>query len=167
MRVPLSHVQARELDNRFPYASAEKFNRDIKKLGLTARATAAITLHAALMRSRTMPPDDPAHSARGASHGAAVPRSKLSLAAADRQPVIAGPVPDPDHGDRQRARVRADGAGGLNYCSNAIKYVPDLTNIVAFKEYAEADALDAETVSAAENLDHVIQNLNRKFAEGT
>ncbi len=31
---------------------------------------------------------------------------------------------------------------------------------------AEADALDSETVSAAENLDHVIQNLNRKFAEG-
>ena len=43
----------------------------------------------------------------------------------------------------------------------------DLTHIVAFKEYAEADALDAETVWAAENLDHVIQNLNRKLAEGT
>ena len=63
--------------------------------------------------------------------------------------------------------VRMVRAGGLNYCSNAIKYVPDLTNIVAFKEYAEADALDAETVSAAETLDHVIQNLNSKLAEGT
>ena len=49
--------------------------KDIKKLGLTARATAAIALHAALMRSCAMPPDDPAHSARGASHSAAVPRS--------------------------------------------------------------------------------------------
>ena len=28
--------------------------------------------------------------------------------------------------------VRMVRAGGLNYCSNAIKYVPDLTNIVAF-----------------------------------
>jgi hypothetical protein len=92
------------------------------------------------MRSCAMPPDDPAHSARGASHGVRTGRVRLQTG---KPSYVRGPVPDRDHGDRQRARARAECcAGGLNHCPSAIKYVRDPASVVAFSECAEADALD-------------------------
>jgi WASH complex subunit 7 len=110
-----------ELDNQYPYDRAEKFNRDIKKLGMTPEG----------------------------------------LSYLDQFRMLITEV------GNALGYVRMVRAGGLNYCSNAIKYVPDLNNILEFKELSAADGLDEETVTAAENLDQVLTNLSRSFAEGT
>jgi WASH complex subunit 7 len=79
-------------------------------------------------------------------------------------------------------------SAGLNYCSNAIQFVPDLDAITAFEPLAgagraevpaadggdepEEDAIEgaglsAATVAAARTLDKVVNNLSTNFAEGT
>ena len=110
-----------KLDNQYPYERAEKFNRDIKKLGVTEQG----------------------------------------LSYLDQFRMLITEV------GNALGYVRMVRAGGLNYCSNAIKYVPDLNNILNFSEHATAAGLDDETCTAAENLDSVLTNLSRSFAEGT
>tara|TARA_B110000208_G_scaffold138137_1_gene166759 strand:+ start:559 stop:1164 length:606 start_codon:yes stop_codon:yes gene_type:complete len=84
--------------------------------------------------------------------------------------------------------VRMVRSAGLNYCSNAIQFVPDLENIIAFEpragtgapavpaadggdepeeEEIEGAGLSSATVAAARTLDKVVNNLSTNFAEGT
>lgn len=62
--------------------------------------------------------------------------------------------------------VRMIRSGGLLYCSNAIKFVPDLKNIVDFEDLVAKERLAAETKTSAENLDMSIQNLTQSFEGG-
>eukprot|EP01132_Coremiostelium_polycephalum_P005975 gene5975-7444_t len=68
--------------------------------------------------------------------------------------------------------IRLVRSGGLYYCSNAIKFVPDLKKIPNFQELVvgtkEGSVLPpAETIEAAKNLDSIIQNLAANVSEGT
>ena len=63
--------------------------------------------------------------------------------------------------------VRMIRSGGINTCSRAIEFVPDLDDIVSFEEQVKAESLPQETVEAAKNLDTCLGNLSKNFAEGT
>jgi len=62
--------------------------------------------------------------------------------------------------------VRMIRSGGMLYTSNAIQFVPDLSDIQRFSDMAQADNLSGDTVAAAENLDSVVNNLSQNFSEG-
>jgi len=62
--------------------------------------------------------------------------------------------------------VRMIRAGGLNYCSAAISLVPNLQKIPSFVDQTKDElGLSGDTKQAAENLDEVIVDLVKKFAE--
>ncbi|CAG5126289.1 unnamed protein product, partial [Candidula unifasciata] len=63
--------------------------------------------------------------------------------------------------------VRMIRSGGLHCCSNAIRFIPDLEDIINFEEACKEENLSSETQTAAKNLDNVINNLAKNFAEGT
>eukprot|EP00742_Colponemidia_sp_Colp-10_P007056 GILJ01007574.1.p1 GENE.GILJ01007574.1~~GILJ01007574.1.p1 ORF type:complete len:1186 (+),score=205.74 GILJ01007574.1:74-3559(+) len=63
--------------------------------------------------------------------------------------------------------VRMVRSAGLHHCSNAIKFVPDLADIISFEENAKQGGLSAESVEAAKNLDRCVNTLSKNFAEGT
>ncbi|XP_072038890.1 WASH complex subunit 4-like [Amphiura filiformis] len=63
--------------------------------------------------------------------------------------------------------IRMIRSGGLRCCSNAIRFVPDLEDIVNFEELVTEETLSDEAKEAAKNLDSVIGNLTKNFAEGT
>uniref|UniRef100_T1J3X6 WASH complex subunit 4 n=1 Tax=Strigamia maritima TaxID=126957 RepID=T1J3X6_STRMM len=63
--------------------------------------------------------------------------------------------------------VRMIRSGGLHCCSNAIRFIPDLEDIVNFEEMCKEEGLSTESQVAAQNLDTVISNLSKNFAEGT
>ena len=65
------------------------------------------------------------------------------------------------------AFVRMIRSGGLNTCSHAIEFVPDLDDIVSFEEQVKAEQLSSETEEAAKNFDTCLENLSKNFAEGT
>ncbi len=44
--------------------------------------------------------------------------------------------------------IRTIRSGGFHYISNAIKFVPDLEDILNFEEHATKENLSAETVEA-------------------
>uniref|UniRef100_A0A1I8F6Z2 WASH-7_C domain-containing protein n=1 Tax=Macrostomum lignano TaxID=282301 RepID=A0A1I8F6Z2_9PLAT len=69
-----------------------------------------------------------------------------------------GPFSAAHHADRQRhaANVRMIRSGGLNCCSSAIRFVPDLEDIPAFEELASKAGLKPGTVTAAQQLDQTI-----------
>eukprot|EP01006_Ploeotia_vitrea_P049070 TRINITY_DN67306_c3_g4_i3.p1 TRINITY_DN67306_c3_g4~~TRINITY_DN67306_c3_g4_i3.p1 ORF type:complete len:1284 (+),score=789.38 TRINITY_DN67306_c3_g4_i3:263-4114(+) len=128
-----------KLDNKFPYVRAEKFNRAIRKLGVTDEGATFLDQF--------------------------------------RQQIT-------EIGNAL-AYVRMVRSGGLQQCSDSIRFVPDLSENVSFKESVSAGAgidgadeldekqremlpeLSAETKAAAANLDNVLQDLSKNFAEGT
>lgn len=65
--------------------------------------------------------------------------------------------------------VRMIRSGGLNYCSNTIRFVPDLDDIVSFEQYSSElkSKLSDQTVLASKNLDLVTNNLVKNFSEST
>ncbi|CAH1784090.1 unnamed protein product, partial [Owenia fusiformis] len=63
--------------------------------------------------------------------------------------------------------VRMIRSGGLHCCSNAIRFIPDLEDIVTFEELCKEENLSIECQKAAKTLDDVISNLSKNFAEGT
>ncbi|MEE6480161.1 hypothetical protein FKM82_012478, partial [Ascaphus truei] len=63
--------------------------------------------------------------------------------------------------------VRMIRSGGLHCCSNAIRFVPDLEDIVNFEELVKEESLSEETQKAARQLDFVLSDLTRNSAEGT
>eukprot|EP00301_Raphidiophrys_heterophryoidea_P006710 c12682_g1_i1.p1 GENE.c12682_g1_i1~~c12682_g1_i1.p1 ORF type:complete len:1163 (-),score=343.91 c12682_g1_i1:309-3629(-) len=63
--------------------------------------------------------------------------------------------------------VRMVRSGGQHYCSNAIKFVPDLQNIANFPDMVETSGLATETLHSAKNLNAMIHGLLDSFTEGT
>lgn len=63
--------------------------------------------------------------------------------------------------------IRMIRSGGLHCTSNAIRFVPDLEDIVGFQEYSQQSNLPPETETACNQLDGVISDLATNFAEGT
>ena len=63
--------------------------------------------------------------------------------------------------------IRMIRSGGLNMCSNAIGFIPDLEDIEPFAEMLDDNSVSEETKVAARNLDSIVQNLAKRFAEGS
>jgi len=63
--------------------------------------------------------------------------------------------------------VRMIRSGGLNFTSNAIKFVPDLQEIPHFNPLVIKENLSETTAEAARLLDQSIENLVKNFSEGT
>uniref|UniRef100_A0A1I8FIR3 WASH-7_mid domain-containing protein n=1 Tax=Macrostomum lignano TaxID=282301 RepID=A0A1I8FIR3_9PLAT len=62
--------------------------------------------------------------------------------------------------------VRMIRSGGLNCCSSAIRFVPDLEDIPAFEELASKAGLSQGTVTAAQQLDQTVAGLVKNYSEG-
>jgi len=58
-------------------------------------------------------------------------------------------------------------SGGLQYLSGAIKFVPDLTDIMGFENECKEDKMTEGTTQAAKNLDDAIDHLVKPFTEGS
>eukprot|EP00112_Aurelia_sp_Birch-Aquarium-sp1_P010618 Seg226.22 transcript_id=Seg226.22/GoldUCD/mRNA.D3Y31 product="WASH complex subunit 4" protein_id=Seg226.22/GoldUCD/D3Y31 len=63
--------------------------------------------------------------------------------------------------------IRMIRSGGLHYVSNAVRFVPDLEDIVNFEELTTEAKLGEETTGAAKKVDGAISDLTKNFAEGT
>uniref|UniRef100_A0A914VWE5 WASH complex subunit 7 n=1 Tax=Plectus sambesii TaxID=2011161 RepID=A0A914VWE5_9BILA len=63
--------------------------------------------------------------------------------------------------------VRLVRAGGLQACSQAIHFIPDLDDIVSLAPLVEQAHLSTETLQAAQIFDTLVSDLVKNFAEGT
>ena len=109
-----------ELSFRYPFDRAERFNKDIRKLGTTDG-------------------------------------NKTYL---DRFRILVTQI------GNAMGYVRMIRSGGLLACARAMKFVPDLQNIVSFEELSEKEGLSPETTAAAKTLDLAIANLSQSFEGG-
>uniref|UniRef100_A0A3B4A457 Uncharacterized protein n=1 Tax=Periophthalmus magnuspinnatus TaxID=409849 RepID=A0A3B4A457_9GOBI len=108
-------------DQKYPFERAEKFNRGIRKLGITPDGQSYLDQFRQLI-------------------------SQIGNA---------------------MGYVRMIRSGGLHCCSSAIRFVPDLEDIVNFEELVKEEGLSAETQRAASVLDSVLGDLTSNSAEGT
>uniref|UniRef100_A0A8B9LYJ5 WASH complex subunit 7 n=1 Tax=Accipiter nisus TaxID=211598 RepID=A0A8B9LYJ5_9AVES len=108
-------------DHKYPFERADKFNRGIRKLGITPDGQSYLDQFRQLI-------------------------SQIGNA---------------------MGYVRMIRSGGLHCCSSAIRFVPDLEDIVNFEELVKEEGLSEETQKAARQLDSVLGDLARNFAEGT
>nr|KAG5706407.1 hypothetical protein BaRGS_033168 [Batillaria attramentaria] len=113
-----NHMQT---DQKYPYERADKFNKGIRKLGLTPDGESYLDQFRTLI-------------------------TQIGNA---------------------MGYIRMVRSGGLHCCSNAIRFIPDLEDIVTFEELSREEGLSAECQRASANLDNVIENLAKNFAEGT
>ncbi|XP_075894005.1 WASH complex subunit 4 [Nelusetta ayraudi] len=108
-------------DQKYPFERAEKFNRGIRKLGITPEGQSYLDQFRQLI-------------------------SQIGNA---------------------MGYVRMIRSGGLHCCSSAIRFVPDLEDIVNFEELVKEEGLSEETQKAASVLDSVLGDLTSNSAEGT
>uniref|UniRef100_A0A8B9JC50 WASH complex subunit 4 n=1 Tax=Astyanax mexicanus TaxID=7994 RepID=A0A8B9JC50_ASTMX len=108
-------------DQKYPFERAEKFNRGIRKLGITPDGQSYLDQFRQLI-------------------------SQIGNA---------------------MGYVRMIRSGGLHCCSSAIRFVPDLEDIVNFEELVKEESLSDETQKAASVLDSVLSDLTTNSAEGT
>ncbi|XP_034032903.1 WASH complex subunit 4 [Thalassophryne amazonica] len=108
-------------DQKYPFERAEKFNRGIRKLGITPDGQSYLDQFRQLI-------------------------SQIGNA---------------------MGYVRMIRSGGLHCCSSAIKFVPDLEDIVNFEELVKEEGLSEETQRASSILDSVLGDLTSNSAEGT
>uniref|UniRef100_A0A4W4GUC8 WASH complex subunit 4 n=1 Tax=Electrophorus electricus TaxID=8005 RepID=A0A4W4GUC8_ELEEL len=108
-------------DQKYPFERAEKFNRGIRKLGITPDGQSYLDQFRQLI-------------------------SQIGNA---------------------MGYVRMIRSGGLHCCSSAIRFVPDLEDIVNFEELVKEEGLSKETQRAASLLDCVLSDLTSNSAEGT
>uniref|UniRef100_A0A3B4E036 WASH complex subunit 4 n=1 Tax=Pygocentrus nattereri TaxID=42514 RepID=A0A3B4E036_PYGNA len=108
-------------DQKYPFERAEKFNRGIRKLGITPDGQSYLDQFRQLI-------------------------SQIGNA---------------------MGYVRMIRSGGLHCCSSAIRFVPDLEDIVNFEELVKEEGLSEETQKAASLLDSVLSDLTSNSAEGT
>uniref|UniRef100_A0A4W6ESX5 WASH complex subunit 4 n=1 Tax=Lates calcarifer TaxID=8187 RepID=A0A4W6ESX5_LATCA len=108
-------------DQKYPFERAEKFNRGIRKLGITPDGQSYLDQFRQLI-------------------------SQIGNA---------------------MGYVRMIRSGGLHCCSSAIRFVPDLEDIVNFEELVKEEGLSEETQRAASVLDSVLGDLTSNSAEGT
>ncbi|XP_067685139.1 WASH complex subunit 4-like isoform X2 [Haliotis asinina] len=113
-----NHMQT---DQKYPFERADKFNKGIRKLGLTPDGESYLDQFRTLI-------------------------TQIGNA---------------------MGYIRMIRSGGLHCCSNAIRFIPDIEDIVNFEELSREEGLSAECQAAAKNLDNVIGNLAKNFAEGT
>nr|XP_055047573.1 WASH complex subunit 4 [Misgurnus anguillicaudatus] len=110
-----------QTDQKYPFDRAEKFNRGIRKLGLTPDGQSYLDQFRQLI-------------------------SQIGNA---------------------MGYVRMIRSGGLHCCSSAIRFVPDLEDIVNFEELVKEEGLSEETQKSASQLDSVLSDLTSSSAEGT
>ncbi|KAK1167172.1 WASH complex subunit 4-like [Acipenser oxyrinchus oxyrinchus] len=110
-----------QTDQKYPFERAEKFNRGIRKLGITPDGQSYLDQFRQLI-------------------------SQIGNA---------------------MGYVRMIRSGGLHCCSNAIRFVPDLEDIVNFEELVKEEGLSDETQKSARVLDSVLGDLTSNSAEGT
>ncbi|XP_039617760.1 WASH complex subunit 4 [Polypterus senegalus] len=110
-----------QIDQKYPFERAEKFNRGIRKLGITPDGQSYLDQFRQLI-------------------------SQIGNA---------------------MGYVRMIRSGGLHCCSNAIRFVPDLEDIVNFEELVKEEGLSEETQKASSILDSVLSDLTSNSAEGT
>ncbi|TWW75650.1 WASH complex subunit 4 [Takifugu flavidus] len=108
-------------DQKYPFERAEKFNRGIRKLGITPDGQSYLDQFRQLI----------------------------------------------SHIGNAMGYVRMIRSGGLHCCSSAIRFVPDLEDIVNFEELVKEEGLSEETQRAASVLDSVLGDLTSNSAEGT
>uniref|UniRef100_A0ABI7ZS81 WASH complex subunit 4 n=1 Tax=Felis catus TaxID=9685 RepID=A0ABI7ZS81_FELCA len=108
-------------DHKYPFERAEKFNRGIRKLGITPEGQSYLDQFRQLI-------------------------SQIGNA---------------------MGYIRMIRSGGLHCSSNAIRFVPDLEDIVNFEELVKEEGLAEETLRAARHLDSVLSDHTRNSAEGT
>ncbi|KAM6961159.1 WASH complex subunit 4 [Aplochiton taeniatus] len=108
-------------DQKYPFDRAEKFNRGIRKLGISPDGQSYLDQFRQLI-------------------------SQIGNA---------------------MGYVRMIRSGGLHCCSSAIRFVPDLEDIVNFEELVKEEGLSEETQKAASVLDSVLGDLTSNSAEGT
>ncbi|XP_020600408.1 WASH complex subunit 4-like, partial [Orbicella faveolata] len=108
-------------DQKYPFERAEKFNKGIRKLGLTPDG------HTYLDQFRVL-------------------ISQIGNA---------------------MGYIRMIRSGGLHCCSNAIRFVPDLEDIVSFEELVTEENLSEESKQASKILDAAINDLAKNFAGAT
>ncbi|XP_064632766.1 WASH complex subunit 4-like isoform X2 [Lineus longissimus] len=110
-----------QTDQKYPFERADKFNKGIRKLGLT--------------------PD--------------------GLSYLDQFRLLVSQI------GNAMGYIRMVRSGGLHCCSNAIRFIPDLEDIIPFEELCKEENLSLECQRAGKQLDDVISNLTKNFAEGT
>uniref|UniRef100_A0A9L0R513 WASH complex subunit 4 n=1 Tax=Equus caballus TaxID=9796 RepID=A0A9L0R513_HORSE len=115
-----AHLPSQTLE-QYPFERAEKFNRGIRKLGITPEGQSYLDQFRQLI-------------------------SQIGNA---------------------MGYVRMIRSGGLHCSSNAIRFVPDLEDIVNFEELVKEEGLAEETLKAARHLDSVLSDHTRNSAEGT
>ncbi|XP_034984556.2 WASH complex subunit 4 isoform X1 [Zootoca vivipara] len=108
-------------DHKYPFERAEKFNRGIRKLGITPDGQSYLDQFRQLI-------------------------SQIGNA---------------------MGYVRMIRSGGLHCCSSAIRFVPDIEDIINFEELVKEEGLAEETQKGARQLDSVLGDLTRNSAEGT
>ncbi|KAK3730652.1 hypothetical protein QZH41_008272, partial [Actinostola sp. cb2023] len=108
-------------DQKYPFERAEKFNKGIRKLGLS--------------------PD--------------------GVTYLDQFRILIGQI------GNAMGYIRMIRSGGLHCCSNAIRFVPDLEDIVLFEELVKEEELSVEALQAGKILDSAIDNLSKNFAGAT
>ncbi|GAB5370806.1 hypothetical protein AAMO2058_001524900 [Amorphochlora amoebiformis] len=110
-----------KLKNKYPFPRAEKFNRAIRKLGVTKKGETYLDKFRRII-------------------------TEIGNAL---------------------GYVRTVRSAGMQYSSNAIKFVPDLDDIADFTELVEEQHLSPETGEACSNLDSVLKSLTDSFSRNT
>ncbi|XP_057296069.1 WASH complex subunit 4-like isoform X2 [Hydractinia symbiolongicarpus] len=110
-----------DMDQKYPYDRAEKFNKGIRKLGLTPDGQSYLDQFRMLI-------------------------TQIGNA---------------------MGYIRLIRSGGIHCISNAIRFIPDLDDIVSFEELTNEAELSVESKEAAKNVDLTISNLTKNFAQGT
>ncbi|KAK7070235.1 WASH complex subunit 4, partial [Halocaridina rubra] len=105
----------------FPYDRANKFNRGIRKLGMTPEGLSYLDQFRGLIT----------------------------------------------HIGNAMGYVRLVRSGGLHCSSNAARFIPDLQDVISLVQLCDESKISPETMSAAQNLDAVINNLTRNFQQDT
>ncbi|XP_045101605.1 WASH complex subunit 4-like [Portunus trituberculatus] len=113
--------EAKANQEHFPYESAEKFNRSIRKLGVTPEGLSYLDQFRGLI----------------------------------------------SHIGNAMGFVRLVRSGGLHCSSNAARFIPDLQDVASLEQLCRDAHTSPQTLTAAENLDAVINNLTRNFHQDT
>lgn len=109
------------LDQKYPFDRAEKFNKGIRKLGLTPDGQSYLDQFRNLI-------------------------TQIGNA---------------------MGYIRMIRSGGIHCISNAVRFLPDLEDIINFEELVTDCELSQESKDAAKNVDFSISNLTKNFAQGT
>lgn len=63
--------------------------------------------------------------------------------------------------------VRMIKSGGLNFCSIATSFIPDLKNLINFEKMCKEIGFGKHCSNSGHHLDNVVHNICQNIAEGT